>query len=236
MKIGLGIVAGSMLLVIMEAFASYYWSQNFWPSQVVARWGKTGISFFAHGGMWGDFFLLPPLFAFIITKYGGGWSVKQVVILGIVGFAITSANHLLLIFTQTIPDPLGWQKEKWSTLITLHFVYMSTYVALVGLFFICSNNVSVAAAVMVAVILGIHMALGTHVPLGILQRWMRWMWCPDLLHPGLIWMQLGLWLILSSLAWYAAGWRAGLSVATIAVALAVMVMITVWKSPPALNT
>src|SRR3990172_7232943 len=106
MKIGLGIIAGSVLLVVLEGFATYYLSQNFWPSQVMERWGKAGISFFSHGGMWGDLFLLPPLFAFIIVKYGEDWKLEQIALMAAIGFAVTAGNHLILIFTQAIPDPL----------------------------------------------------------------------------------------------------------------------------------
>ncbi|MFZ3043907.1 MAG: hypothetical protein WA058_02235 [Minisyncoccia bacterium] len=175
--------------------------------------------------MWGDLFLLPALMAYVVVNYGDEWTAQQVVVMAIIGMAITLGNHLLLIFTQEILDPLGWKHERWSTLIALHFVYMSAYVALVGLFFFCSPGVSVVAAITVATILGVHMALGTHVPLGVMERWYQWDWCPDLLgNPGLPWMQLGLWVVLAMLAWYAAGWQAGLWVAAIAIALAGLVV------------
>ena len=235
MKIGLSIVFISMLLVVVEALVSYHWSQNFWPSQVMTRWGKAGISFFAHGGMWGDLFLLPALMAIIVVNYADTWTTEQVITMAMVGVVITLGNHLLLIFTQEIPDPLGWKEEKWSTLIALHFVYMSAYVALVGLFFFCSSGVSAAAAIAVAVILGIHMAFGTHIPLGILNLWYRWDWCPEFLHSQVAWMQLGLWIALSALAWIAAGWQAGLWVAAIAVGLAALTIRVIQMSPPAMS-
>lgn len=224
MKIGLSIIFGSMLLVVAEALASYYLSQNFWPSQVMARWGKAGIAFFAHGGMWGDFFLLPALFAFIITRYSASWSPKMILIMTLVGIVITLGNHLVLIFTQTIPDPLGWKEEWWSVPIVLHFVYMSAYVALAGLFYF-SPGVSLKAAVVVSVALGIHMAAGTHVFLGLVNLWGQWTWCPDFLaSPVLPYMSAGIWIVLSLLATVAAGLQAGLSVAVVGVSLAVVVV------------
>jgi hypothetical protein len=236
MKIGLWIIVASMLVVVLEGFAAFHLSGNFWPSQVMARWGKAGISFFTHGGMWGDMFLLPALMAVIVVNYADEWTSRQIVTMAAIGIAITLGNHVLLIFTQVIPDPLGWKEEKWSTLIALHFVYMSTYVALVGLFFFCSPNVSVTAAVTVAVILGIHMAFGTHIPLGVLQRWTRWMWCPEFLHSQALWMQLGIWIVLTALATIASGWRAGLSVAVIGTILAGVVTAILRFGPPPLNT
>lgn len=231
MEIGICIILASMLLVVAEALASYYWSKNFFPSQVIARWGKTGIAFFAHGGMWGDIFLLPALFSFIIIRYSKTWSAKQIVIMGLVGFAVTLGNHLNLIRNQSIPDPLGWQKEKWSVPIALHFVYMTMYVALAGLFYF-SPGVSTGAAIAVSAILGIHMAFGTHIPLGLLNLWKQWPWCPtSFLHARALRMQVGIWVALTIFSWIAAGWQAGLSVATIGVCGAGLVSLLVQMSP-----
>lgn len=232
MKIGLGIIIASMLLVVLEALASYSWGQNFWPDQVMARWGKTGISFFAHGGMWGDFFLLPALMAWVIVTYGSTWSTEMIMKMAAIGVLVTLGNHLILIFTQAIPDPLGWKEEKWSALIAMHFVYMSAYVALAGLFYF-SPGVSVKAAVAVSVALGIHMAFGTHIPLGLLNLWYKWAWCPDFFsnNPGLPIMTAGIWITLAAFATVAAGWRAGLSVVIIASALAVVILGIINASP-----
>lgn len=218
MKIGLRIIAGSMLLVLLEALLAYQ-NGSFWPNQVMERWGEPGIAFVAHGGMWGDLVLLPPLFAYIITRYGASWSNKQITVMAIVGILVTLANHLLLVFTQVIPDPLGWQKESWSWVIALHFVYMSTYVALVGLFYF-SSDVSVRIAVTVSVALGIHMAFGTHVPLGMLNRLIGWPWCPDFLgSPMLPYLTGVIWFLLAGFSAHAAGWRAGVYVLLIGAAL-----------------
>lgn len=234
MKIGLGIIFASMLLVVVEGFVSYYLSHNFWPSQVMARWGKAGISFFAHGGMWGDLFLLPALMAVIVVNYVDKWTAEQVIIMAVVGVAVTLGNHLMLIFTQETPDPLGWKQEKWSALIALHFVYMSTYVALAGLFFCYTPGVSVTAAVWVALILGIHMAFGTHVPLGMLNRFERWEWCPDFLSsPVLPYLSAVIWLALSALAWIATKeWHAGLIVGGIGSGLGLAVLVFSLTFPP----
>jgi len=233
MEIGLGLylLAGSMLLVIIEAFASYYLSNNFLPSQVLARWKKPGIAFLAHGGMWGDLFLLPPLMAWVIARHSSSWDVDDMLIIGSIGFLITLGNHILLITTQAVPDPLGWQQEKCSITIALHFVYMTLYVALVGLFYF-SPNVGVRETVIVSVILGIHTTLGTHIVLGIVDRWMKWSWCPDFLaSPILPYMTVGIWIILAVFAWFAAGWQAGVSVTMIAVGMEALILYIIQISP-----
>lgn len=222
-------IIGSMLFVALEWVFSYR-SGGFYPSQVMQRWGRPGIASFAHGGIWGDFLLLPFLMAWIIYRHGGSWSPKMMLIMGAIGLAITLANHILLITTQEIPDPLGWQQDKWSVPIALHFVYMTLYVALVGLFYFYSPSVTVREVVFVSVVLGIHTAFGTHVVLGMVNLWEKWPWCPDFLaSPVLPWLQLGIWAVLAALSWVAAGWEAGVSVAGIAIALAA-VTVTVIRS------
>ena len=230
MKIGLGIIASSMLLVTLMGLTSY-WNGTFFPNQLIARFGKPGVSFFAHGGMWGDMFLLPTLFACIIVSYGVTWDVAQIKQMMLIGIAITAANQLLC-NQSPVPDVLGWQGEKFSLTIALHFVYMSTYVALAGLFFCYTPGVSVTAAVWVAVILGIHMAFGTHVPLGMLNRFAQWVWCQDFLSsPILPYLSAVIWLTLSILATIATGWRAGFVVGSIGGALAALVIVFMELSP-----
>lgn len=224
MKIGLGIIAGSMLLVLVEALTSYQ-NGTFFPSQLIARFGKPGVSFFAHGGMWGDMFLLPTLFACIIVLYGATWTGEQIKQMALIGIAITAANQLLC-NQSPVPDVLGWQGEKWSLTIALHFVYMSTYVALAGLFFCYTPGVSVSAAIAVAVVLGIHMAFGTHVPLGMINRLAHWAWCQDFLSsPVLPYLSAVIWISLSVLATIAAGWKAGLIVGGVGAGLGQLVML-----------
>ena len=195
-----------MLWVLAEAFVAFDLGW-FWPSRVMAKWGKPGIGFFSHGGMWGDLFLLPPTFAWVIATYSHTWSTKQIVIMAVVGVGVTLANHLLLIFTQKVPDPLGWKGEKWSALIAMHFVYMSTYVALATGFFCFSHGVSIDAAAMVSVVLGIHTALGKHVVLGVLNRWHQWPWCPDFLSRPSISLEItgGVWIILAGFSLFTTG-------------------------------
>jgi len=231
MKIGLGIIFGSMLVVALMGFTSY-WNGTFFPNQLIARFGKPGVSFFAHGGMWGDFFLLPTLFAIIIVLYGVTWEAGQIRQMLLIGIAITAANQLLC-NQSPVPDVLGWQGEKFSATIALHFVYMSTYVALAGLFFCHTPGVSVTAAAWVAIILGIHMAFGTHVPLGMINRFAHWMWCQDFLSsPVLPYLSAVIWLGLSALAWIAAGWHAGLIVGGVGAGLGQLVWIFALTVPP----
>lgn len=214
MKVDLrSIIAFSFFLVVLEGIVSYFVEKNFLPSQVFARWGRNGIPLVAHGGFWGDLFILPPVFWYVVTRYGEGWSQRQIVVMVGIGFAITLANHINLMMNQTLPDPFGWKEERWSTLIALHFVYMTMYVALSGLFFFSSGKVPSTLAVLVGVALGLHMMLGTHVILGIVKRWTQWSWCPDFFaNPQMPYVIIGIWVIVAILASIGAGWKAGVTI------------------------
>jgi hypothetical protein len=208
-----------ILLVAIEAFDSYKQGM-FWPAQVIAKWNRKGISFFAHAGMWSDLIILPFLFAYIVNAFGGEWTKDQMLLMGAVGTVIAGGNHLLLMFTQGVPDPIGWKKEWFSVTIVLHFFYMALLVAIVGLFYFYSVA-GITAVVLVSLALGIHMTAGMHVFTGVLQRFVNLPNCPDFLaNPQPLYMSAAVWIALAMLATHAAGLRAGLMVALAFVILA----------------
>lgn len=206
---GIIVIGITMLIVVLEGLSSYFIDRNFFPSQVKARWGQNGIAFVAHGGMWGDLILLPAIFAIVITRHSASWSATQIAVMLAIGVTVTAANHYVLITTQSIPDPLGWKKEWFSIPIALHFFYMTAYVALIGLFYFCSPGVSVLEVAVVSILLGIHVAFGTHIPLGLANLWFKWPWCPTtFLHAGAWNMNIVIWLLFIGFAWSAAGFDA----------------------------
>lgn len=229
LKAGVGLVLGSILWVLGEAWVAYSVTHNFSPEQVLTRWGRSGIPFGRHGGAMGDVLPLPLLGAWIVWQYGETWNKKLIGWLAVAGILITLGNHVNLILNQTVPDPFGWQGEKWSWLIAMHFVYMSVYIAIGGFFYFTPGGVSVAAAIWVSVIFGLHLAAGTHEPLALLNRWFQWDWCPPLQgSPGL---QAGIWLLLSGFATIAAGWRAGLAVGVFGGAFVTLLAFLIMVSP-----
>ena len=176
---GSQLIVTLVLLVAVEGFDSYR-NQMFFPSQVLARWGERGISFFAHAGMWSDLLILPFLFAYLVDNFGSEWTYKQMVQMAVVGALVAGGNHVILMRTQSVPDPIGWKKEWFSVTIVLHFFYMGFLVAIVGLFYFYSTA-SLVTVVLVSMALGIHMMAGMHVFTGILQRFVQLPNCPDFL-------------------------------------------------------
>jgi len=234
MKVGiwLAVIAASVVLALLEGYCSWKYDQSFFKSQVWDRWHQAGIPLSMHGGWWSDILILPIAFALVVWYRADTWSWELVAIMVAIGFAVSLANHLLLITGQPLPDPFGWMRFKWSTAIGLHFVYFAIYTALIGLFFF-SKDLPWWAVVAMAVLVGIHVALGTHVPLGIIERWVGWKEIPDLIaSPPLPWMNLSVWLLLAGLATYAGDWKAGVTTLGIGGFFASVVVLLVASGPP----
>lgn len=224
MKIGLGIVLfffASQAAVIIEAIDSWH-NKIFLPSQMMAQYGRPGINFFTHGGMWSDMFLLPYLLCFMLL-HSSEWSLGRDWLPILIGIAMAVGNQFLL-NNSTRPDPLGSVDLKWSLAIAVHFVYMAAYIAIIGHFYF-NTDVSSEAVVVASVLLGVHVAAGTHVFLGMAQLFAHWNWCPDpLFDSGLPYMSAVVWILLAALAWYTGGVQAGLGVVAIGSALATVVI------------
>lgn len=212
-------------IVLLQVPASYFLSKNWSPDQILNVWKGVGVPLKYHLGWWGDLIVLPATFSWAFYKYGDTWDWKLIGIMLCIGVAFNLSNHLGLIFGQTFIDPYGSPKEKWSMVIALHFVYASTYIALVGLFYF-STGVTFWEVVGISIIVGVHTMCGMHIPLGMLNEHFNWIWCPTTLLTNnvLPYMQAGIWLILAGFATYAAGPWAGLLVVTAGAALGLAIV------------
>ncbi len=208
-------------LVVLYGLSSYLIDSNFLPHQVIAKWGRAGFPVVAHGGFWGDLLVLPALFWYFTNEYGDHWTNETLGRAIKIGLGLALANHILLIFTQTIPDPFGWKGEKMSFTIFFHFLYFWLAATFIALMYFTSGGVSLSLAVIGSGVLGVHMMAGMHIPLAVLQEHFQWKWCPQgLIHTQLILMQIGLWITLAGFATYAASWQAGVWVLVIGAAAA----------------
>lgn len=231
MKVGLGLYLfflASQLAVAFEAIDSWR-SKIFLPSQMLARYRRPGINFLTHGGMWLDMFLLPALLTYMLA-HSGDWSVGRDWLIILIGIGMTAANHVLLMNNER-PDPLGCADLKWSPAIAVHAVYMAAYIAIIGHFYFNTVGASSLAVAMVSILLGIHVAAGTHVFLGLAHLVYRWEWCPDpLADKALPIMNGAIWLLLTAFAWHAGGFRAGYLVALSGLAFGIGVVIIAMRA------
>lgn len=233
MKVGFGLYAFfllSQLAVVVEAIDSWR-SRIFLPSQMMARYYRSGINFLTHGGMWGDMFLLPPMLCYMLG-HTGAWSVHHDWPFALVGTGLTMLNHVLLTNNEQ-PDPFGFLDLRSSPAITVHAVYMAVYLTIIGRFYVNPVDVNPTAIATLSILLGIHVAAGTHIFLGMANLVYRWRWCPDILANPAVWaMNAGTWVVLAVLATYAGGWLAGLYTIGAGCILAVLVVGFVRVMPP----
>lgn len=143
-----------------------------------------GLPFMAHGGMWGDVFLISPLVAVIAGYYGNTWSHHEIVGWLTAGFIASYGMHQTY---KSVPWREAHVAERKLTIAGhIHFVYMGVAFAAIGWYIfrpMRSGELSVVVAV--TALITIHIVLGTHVVLGILKSWRpeRVAWYPgDPLH------------------------------------------------------
>jgi hypothetical protein len=211
-------------LVIGYATAGYF-NQMFLPSQILAKWGQPGVPLVFHGGMWLDLVLLPVLFFYLIGKLNGDWNAKNIGYAVLIGFAITSSLQLMLAFTGDKPDPMGWQGERWSTGIALHFIYMWSAVTLLALALLYSPSATVGMITATCMIIGIHTYFGAQIPFGIVNRFLRLDWVPEFLITPAFVTQALVWAALTVIAWHAGGAKEGSKVLTVGLLLGLIMSI-----------
>ena len=161
------VLCASELMVLLQALDAYY-EGLLSPNQMVCETRITkGLPFFAHGGMWGDFFLISPLIAYIASVYGRQWSASAVIPWLIIG---CSASYVLHIVFAQIP----WlESHVVSGHLTnagrIHLVYMGFAIAAFGLVYFETVHVSPLFLLAMGILLPLHLLAGTHMFLGLLK-------------------------------------------------------------------
>jgi len=164
---------GVIFLVILEALVLLggylaYRDDFLTARQMVNNKGfKDGLPFLAHAGMWGDFFLVSPLIAVIISKFAGQWSYIMIGSCFVVAYIISATMHKLYV-TAKIPESHTYGGRLTGT-GKVHLVYMAIAIAILLLFFFCTKEVSKVMALSTSIILAVHIAIGNHVLVGLFK-------------------------------------------------------------------
>lgn len=218
----------SVLWVCMEGYLAYR-NGMLTPAQMLAKYpGRRGLPFIAHGGMWGDIYIISPLIGFIVGTYGDSWTLAQIVTMLAIGMALSSAMHWTYVQTP-FPDSLAWKGEGITAAGWLHVIYMGAVFAIIGLLYFCTPNPNSLLVLLTGLLLGIHVIIGTHVLLGVFNELAPMAWCPNLLVPPTGYVVLGAWGVLIALAMFAVGVSAGLLLAM----TAALFLLLVWmRFPP----
>lgn len=214
----------SVLWVLLEGVLAHL-NGMLTPAQMSARYpGRRGLPFIAHGGMWGDIFIISPLIGFIAGTYGSSWTPVQIVTMLAISMALSGAMHWTYIQTP-FPDSLAWKGEGITAAGCLHVIYMGYAFCIIGLLYFCTPSPNPPMVLLTGLLLGIHVIIGTHILLGILNEYEPMEWCPNLLAPPTGYVVLGAWGVLIALTMFAVGISAGLLLAVTAALFVLLVWI-----------
>lgn len=148
------------------------------PAQLMKRAVMRGLPFIAHGGMWADIFVFAPLMGYIVTAHGNEWRLGYILLMGVVGFALSFALHYLVYVPSGKNFPEAHTHYGWLTRAgKIHLWYMAAGLAVVGLFYFFSS-ISEKEVAWVSSLLFVHAVIGTHVPLKVLARCTPIEWYP----------------------------------------------------------
>lgn len=97
-----------------------------------------GLPFIWQGAMWGDAFILSPLCAWVICRYGRQWPARKVG--RAVGIGITISTILHLGYSSDNLNSAHIVHHQITAAGWVHVVYAAIAIAVLYLFFVCSNT------------------------------------------------------------------------------------------------
>jgi hypothetical protein len=137
-----------------------------------------GLPFLAHTGMWSDVTLFAALMATIVTLYAPQWKIWQWGVALLVGIAVSATMHWGLYVHGSIPEA-HVRDGMLTSAGVIHVFYMAIGFAVVILFYTCTTNLTPIIVSWVSVLLGVHVIIGTLVPLKIWAKLAHPVWYPE---------------------------------------------------------
>lgn len=194
----------SILWVLVEGYLAHR-NGMLTPAQMSAKSpGRRGLPFIAHGGMWGDVIIISPLVGLIVGTHGGDWTLVQIVIMFAIAMVLSGVMHWTYVQTP-FPDSLAWKDEGITAAGWLHLIYMGAAFAVIGLLYFCTPSPSPVVVSLTGFLLSIHVVIGTHVLLGVLNELEPIEWCPNVLAPPTGYVVIGTWSVIIAMTIFAMG-------------------------------
>jgi hypothetical protein len=126
-----------------------------------------GLPFVWHFGMWGDLLIVSGLAAFVIGRYSPRWHGRRMLVSFALGFS--SAAILSWIYTFSEMPEAHVQNHRLTVVGVVHFFYMAIALAVFIQFLFFTKDISVRLLRVVSVLLFVHVFVGTHMALGIVN-------------------------------------------------------------------
>jgi len=162
-------------LVALQAWLAYR-DHFLTVSQMQGRGVNLGLPFAWHFGMWGDLFIISPLAAYVMGRFSSTWRLRWILL----SLALGIAAAIAMSWSYTLPDiqEAHVQSHRLTPAGAVHLVYMALALAVFTQFLFFTENVSSRLLRVASVLLVVHVFLGTHMALGLLQFVIPLDWYP----------------------------------------------------------
>jgi hypothetical protein len=169
--------AGTMLLATYFAYADHFLT----PRAMQARGFHQGIPYLAYGGAWFDLFILSPVLACVVSRYGRAWTRAQITGAAIASFFGTLALHVFVYVRNPLPGAHSYN-DALTAAGWVHALYMWAGLTIFTLFYCCTRHqrTQLRAVWWMNIALFVHVIVATHVPLRLYAQYARPDWYPAL--------------------------------------------------------
>ena len=124
------------------------------------------LDFWRHAGMWGDFFIVNPILAYLLETHGKSWSLIAFCTV----FTTTALVGALLLFPllqDSRTTPSAFARDGLLTLVgAMHYIYFTFSTALVVMFYLFTpkERITKLEAICITTCLIVHWSLGVLQP------------------------------------------------------------------------
>ncbi len=139
-------------------------------AQMKGRGITQGLPFLAHGGMWGDFFIISPIVFCIVCTYSCLWRPEQILFSVIVGIIASAILHHFYLLIET---PESHVENGYLTLSGwIHFLYVIVVFSVLVLFYFFTPGMQYTHFIVASIFIIFHVLVSNHLILEIIQpRW-----------------------------------------------------------------
>lgn len=153
-------------LVLIQAFLAYE-DRFLTVSQMRQRGIDQGLPFAWHFAMWSDLVIISPLAAYLIGQYHRRWSLPSM--LASLAIGLVSSGFLHWLYSHSGMPEAHVQNHALTAAGMVHAIYMCIAFSVFLQFFLFTQDVAPRVLGVVSVLLLIHVFIGTHMVLGILN-------------------------------------------------------------------
>ena len=166
----------SLELLVLGQVVLAYRDHFLTVSQMQAAHVPRGLPLLWHFGIWGDFFIVSPVVAYLITRYSGQWRSQSVLLSLTIGFM--SASLFGWLWTLSAIPEAHMHNHHLTDAGAFHLLYMAVVLTVLLEFFLFTPSVPSSDLRAISALLVFNLFLGTHMALGILKFFVGLDWYP----------------------------------------------------------